>query len=236
VTPTLATYWRSRNETIQRSTLENLPGKRRPDIPVYVLTSRDTGSAAEDFAFLMQQTGRAKVVGDKTAGAGNTNAILALGGGYSLSVSIGRTFNPKTNQGWEGTGVQPDVQSAAGDAIDTAHRLALTALLEKATDAAQRTELSWTRDALDARRKPVVVAPAALQAMAGHYGVRTIVFSEGRLWYQRADGAEPIPLIPISPTEFAMGEGQRFQFVSSATGMEMRLLNTDGTQVAFPRQ
>jgi retinol-binding protein 3 len=238
VTPTLATYWRSRNETTQRATLENLPGKRRPDIPVYVLISRDTGSAAEDFAFLLQQTGRATLVGDRTAGAGHTNAVLGLGGGYSLSVSIGRTFNPKTNQGWEAVGVRPDVQAAAADAVDTAHRLALTALiekLEKAGGTALRTELGWTRDALDARRKPPAVDAKILQELAGHYGVRAIVFADGRLWYQRQEGAEKIPLTTLSATEFAMGEGQRMQFVRTGGSLELRLLNTDGSHVAFPR-
>src|SRR6185503_2257548 len=79
VVPTLATYFRPRNETLQRSTLASVPGRRRPDIPVYVLTSRDTGSAAEDFVFLMRQTGRATLVGDRTAGAGHTNVIVGLG-------------------------------------------------------------------------------------------------------------------------------------------------------------
>ena len=238
VTPTLATYSRSRDETIQRSTLETLPGKRRPDIPVYVLISRDTGSAAEDFAFLLQQTGRATLVGDRTAGAGNTNAVLGLGGGYSLSVSIGRTFNPKTNQGWEAIGVQPDVQAPAPDAVDAAHRLALTALIEKmekAGSTALRTELAWTRDALDARRKPPAVDAKALQDLAGQYGVRAIVFADGRLWYQRQEGAEKIPLTTLSATEFAMGEGQRLQFVRTGESRELRLLNADGSHVAFPR-
>ena len=236
VTPTLASYSRSRDETIQRSTLENLPGRRRPDIPVYVLTSRDTGSAAEDFAFLLQQAGRAKVVGDRTAGAGNMNAVLGLGGGYSLSVSIGRTFNPNTNQGWEAVGVKPDVPVPAVDALDAAHRIALTTLMEKASDPALRTELSWTRDALDARREPRRIDAATLQALAGQYGARAVVFADGRLWYQRAEGAERIPMIALSASEFAMGEGQRMQFVQSGSAWELRLLNSDGTHVAFQRQ
>lgn len=235
VTPTLASYSRSRNETVQRSTLENLAGQRRPAIPLYVLISRDTGSAAEDFAFLLQQTGRATLVGDRTAGAGNMNAVLGIGGGYSLSVSIGRTFNPKTNQGWEAIGVKPDVQAPAPDALDVAHRLAVTTLMDKASSPALRTELAWTRDALDARRKPPAVDATALQALAGQYGVRAIVVADGRLWYQRQEGAEKIPLTTLSATEFAMGEGQRMQFVRTGGSLELRFLNTDGTHVAFPR-
>ncbi len=236
VTPTLSTFSRSRNETIKRSTLESVPGRRRPDIPLYVLISRDTGSAAEDFAFLLQQTGRATLVGDRTAGAGHTNAILAIGGGYSVSVSNGRTFNPATNQGWEGTGVQPAVKVSPSDAVVVAHRLALTSLLEKSTDPLVKQELSWTRDALDARVTPVTVNAAALRALAGQYGVRFVTFADGRLWYQRAAEAEKIPLLPLSSTEFAMAEGQRLRFVTQGGVVEMQMRNTDGTHVAFSKQ
>jgi hypothetical protein len=235
VTPTLASYSRSRNETIQRATLETIPGKRRPAIPVYVLTSRDTGSAAEDFAFLLQQTGRATLVGDRTAGAGHMNAVLGIGGGYSVSVSIGRTFNPRTNQGWEGTGVQPDVRAAAADALDTAHRLALSALIEKAGDPGVRQELSWTRDALAARKSPVSVDDKTLKSYAGQYGVRFITFADGRLWYQRAADAEKMAMLPLSASEFAMSEGQRLEFSVRGGTTEMRMLMPGGPPVPFIR-
>jgi ketosteroid isomerase-like protein len=235
VTPTLATYSRSRNETIQRSTLESVPGKRRPDIPVYVLTSRDTGSAAEDFAFLLQQAGRATLVGDRTGGAGHMNAVLGIGGGYSVSVSIGRTFNPKTNQGWEGTGVQPTVRASAADALSTAHRLAISALIDKATDPAVKDELSWTRDAIDARKSPPVVDDKTLNSYAGQYGVRVISFGEGRLWYQRAADAEKIPMVAVSAAEFAMGEGQRLEFEVNGGTAVMRMLTAGGPPVSFTR-
>jgi hypothetical protein len=201
-----------------------------------VLTSRDTGSAAEDFAFLLQQTGRATLVGDRTAGAGHTNAILGIGGGYSVSVSIGRTFNPTTNEGWEGTGVQPTVRAAAADALATAHRLALTALIEKSTDAALRQELAWSRDVIDARLKPIVVDEQTLKSYTGKYGVRFFTLADGRLWYQRAADAEKIPLTAVSANEFAMGEGQRFRFVVQGASIEMQMLMTDGTHVPFARE
>ena len=236
VTPTLHTYSRPRNETIQRTTLESVPGKRRPTIPLYVLTSRDTGSAAEDFAFLLQQTGRATLVGDRTAGAGHTNAILGIGGGYSLSVSIGRTFNPKTNEGWEGVGVQPTVKVAAAGALDTAHRLALTALIEKTQDAAVKQELAWTREALEARRTAVVVDAKTLQSYAGQYGTRFIRFEQGRIWYQRAEGAELLLLLPLSATEFAGGEGQRIRFETAGGTLQLRMLMTDGTSLTYARE
>jgi hypothetical protein len=123
----------------------------------------------------------------------------------------------------------------APDAFVTAHRLALTALIEQTKDPSQRQELLWTRDALDARVKPVVVDAPTLARYAGQYGVRRISSADGRLWYQRADDAERIPLTTVSATEFAMGEGQRFQFVVQNGGVEMRMLNPDGTFAAFPR-
>ena len=236
ITPTLHSYSRPRNETIERTTLATVPGKRRPAIPLYVLVSRDTGSAAEDFAFLLQQTGRATLVGDRTAGAGHTNAIMSLGGGYSVSVSTGRTYNPKTNQGWEGVGVQPQVKVTPADALDAAHRLALTTLMDKANDESLKRELSWTRDAIDARRSGAAVEARTLQSYAGKYGARFIRFERGRLWYQRAEDAELIPLVSLSPSEFAMGEGQRFHFVTSDGRVEMRMLSTDGSHLAYVRE
>ena len=236
VIPTLHTFTRSRNETIERTTLASVPGKRRPAIPLYVLTSRDTGSAAEDFAFLLQQTGRATLVGDRTAGAGHSNAVMVIGGGYSMSVSIGRTYNPKTNKGWEGTGVIPEIAAPPAEALGAAHRLALTALIAKTTDAALQKELVWNRDALDARTSPRAVDERTLRSYAGKYGTRFIRIDRGQLWYQRAESAELIPLTALSATEFAMGEGQRFQFVVSAGKIEMRMLSTDGSHLAYARE
>jgi hypothetical protein len=152
-----------------------------------------------------------------------------------VSISIGRTFNPKTNAGWEGTGVQPQVRAAAADALEVAHRLALSALIDRASDPAVRRELTWTRDAIDARRTPPAIDAAILRSYAGHYGPRIVSVGGGRLWYQRAAEAVKIAMTPLSASEFAMSEGQRVKFVASGDGVEMQMLMPDGTSVAYAR-
>jgi hypothetical protein len=43
-------------------------------------------------------------------------------------------------------------------------------------------------------------------------------------------------MIAVSPSEFAMAEGQRLRFVATAGTTEMQLLNADGTHVAYRRE
>jgi len=91
---------------------------------VYLLTSRRTGSAAEHLSLSLKRTKRATLIGETTAGAGHYGGTAPLGHGYSAFIPVGRTFDPDTNQGWEGTGVKPDVEVPADKALDEALKLA----------------------------------------------------------------------------------------------------------------
>jgi hypothetical protein len=93
---------------------------------VYLLTSKRTASAAEHLSMSLQRTRRATLVGETTAGAGHYGGMLPLDKAvtYSAFIPVGRTFDPDTNKGWEGTGVKPDVAVPADKALDEALRLA----------------------------------------------------------------------------------------------------------------
>ena len=101
-----------------------VPGKRMQDVPLYILTSRKTFSAGEAFAYILQQFGRATVVGEKTPGGGRHNAYVDIGGGLQASISISDVVHPKTNSSWQGVGVIPDVAVLAEQALETAQRIA----------------------------------------------------------------------------------------------------------------
>lgn len=99
---------------------------------VILLTSNATRSAAEHFSLSLQRTRRAILIGETTAGAGHFGGMAPLGHGYVAFIPVGRTYDPDTNQGWESTGVRPDVQMAADKALDEALRIAGSKLTAEA--------------------------------------------------------------------------------------------------------
>lgn len=134
------------SDTTTESTTVDVAGKRMPDVDLYVLTSNRSGSACESFPFTLQQHGRAKIVGERTAGAGYNNAIIPLGRGLELSVSVGTAIHPKSGKGWEAVGVQPDIAAPADRALDAARAEALrkkNAPIPTAEDEVRRVEREW---------------------------------------------------------------------------------------------
>lgn len=98
--------------------------KRLQKVPVFYLTSKLTRSAAEHLAMALQRTHRGVVVGEVTAGAGNFGAPMPIGARFSAFIPFGRSYDPDTNRGWEGTGITPDTSVPAADALDEALRRA----------------------------------------------------------------------------------------------------------------
>jgi C-terminal processing protease CtpA/Prc len=88
--------------------------------PVYLLTSRKTGSAAEHFAAALKFTKRATLVGEPTAGAGHFGTNVPIDDHFVAFIPFGRTYDPATGKDWEAVGVQPDVRVEASLALETA--------------------------------------------------------------------------------------------------------------------
>jgi C-terminal processing protease CtpA/Prc len=87
------------------------------DIPVYVLTSKETFSGGEDFAYTTQALKRGIIVGEVTGGGANPASPVDLGHGLIAIIPFGRSENPITKTNWEGRGVQPDFTVPAKDAL-----------------------------------------------------------------------------------------------------------------------
>jgi len=94
------------------------------DAKVYLLTSKDTFSAAEHLSLSLKRTGRATLIGETTGGGAHFGGMVPMGSGYAAFIPVGRTFDPDTGKSWEGTGVAPDVAVPADKALDEALRLA----------------------------------------------------------------------------------------------------------------
>ena len=112
------------NDTHQYWTLPWIPGTRFVDQPVYVLTSHQTFSGAEEFTFDLQTQKRATIVGETTGGGAHPVEGMPAGDHFTIGVPFGRPINPITKGDWEGKGVEPDVKVSAADALATAEKLA----------------------------------------------------------------------------------------------------------------
>jgi Peptidase family S41/N-terminal domain of Peptidase_S41 in eukaryotic IRBP len=116
-------------QTKQFWTLAHLPGDRYLDRPVYVLTSKETFSGGEDFAYSLQAQGRAEVIGETTGGGAHPTSGHPVTPTLALLIPHARSVNPVTGTNWEGTGVTPDLAVPADEAFDVAYGKALRHLL-----------------------------------------------------------------------------------------------------------
>ncbi|MEK6154492.1 S41 family peptidase [Flavobacteriaceae bacterium 3-367] len=215
-------YWRQTDQTTQTWTLPYVPGKRRPDLDVYVLTSKYTFSAAEEFTYNLKNLERATIVGETTGGGAHPVDRVAASDKFVLQVPIGRAINPITNTNWEGTGVVPDINVPSDKALLTAHIKALENLKREHADVALTYD--WHLPALRAKEQPISVAKKTLEAYVGKYGPRKITLENGKLFYQREEGPK-YKLNPMSDVLFSIEEIPYFRvhFLKSEAGKTQAL-------------
>lgn len=183
-------YYRPTDEHTQTWTLPFVPGQRRPDMDVYVLTSNRTFSAAEEFSYNLRNLERATLIGETTGGGAHPGGTQIATDRFTVWVPTGRAINPITKTNWEGTGVEPHIEVPAPEALVTAQLTALEKLIEKEEDDDIKMSLDWALQSLKAESKPVHLDAEILKSYVGSYGARQITFEEDKLYYQRKGNAK----------------------------------------------
>ena len=90
-------YERHEEKNFQNRVIPYLPGRRLPELPVYVLISPRTASAAEEFAYSLKMMERAVIIGETSRGAANPVNDFPIEKSFVISVPIGRPINPISN-------------------------------------------------------------------------------------------------------------------------------------------
>ena len=227
---------RSGGEKFTRYTLAEVPGPRRTDVPVFVLTSGYTASAGEDFAFVLKNLGRAQVIGQATAGAGHNNALLDAGRGFAVSISFTRVADPKTGAEWERIGVQPNVVVDQADALLTAQSLALKSIAARSgADAEQQQLVGGVLEWVEGQLHPRSVAASTLASYAGEYeGGRKMWVVGERLLYSVRPGAPADTLVALSDSTFAK-MATRIAFEKAPTGSTQVRITAGGSSLTYSK-
>ncbi len=143
-------YWRENDVTEQYWTLPYVPGIRIVDQPIYILTSKDTFSAGEEFSYNLQTRQRATLVGETTAGGAHPGSPYRLHPHFEVFIPNGRAINPITGRNWEGVGVQPDISIIQDQALKVAYRMALKSIIERINEPISKPFKSLLEEAMAA--------------------------------------------------------------------------------------
>ena len=182
---------RMEGKTFQSWTPAYVSGPRLDKADVFVLTSRRTFSAAEEFAYDLQSLKRATIVGETTRGGGHTvsrqrNEELKI----EFDVPNTRAVNPVTKTNWEGKGITPDVPCPAEQAFDKAYALALAKLHEKAPTSGNKK--AWLKGLLGYQEgiaNPRPISPVEMDAYKGSYGQAQVFVENGSLFISESSGS-----------------------------------------------
>jgi hypothetical protein len=211
---------------------EALYPRPRLDIPLYLLISGRTASAAEAMAYTLQAAGRAIVVGEVSSGAANPGGEFPAGDGFNVFVSIGTPVNPVTRTNWEGKGVQPDVHVPAEQALRRAQILALEEVLARQSDESEMVDTRWVLEAL--RTGGAARPGSPLSDYVGRYTGAVVSADSGNLLLRR-DRRPPWTLIRVKGDVFFVKDEpfRRVEFERGPAGdiKRFQLLTSNGRSI-----
>lgn len=194
-------YDREKDELTEGWTASPVPEKSLSEVPLYVLTSGRTASAAEEFAYATKAFKIGTVVGQRTVGAAYRTGSFPIGNDFILRISIAAPISPVTNGNWEGTGVDPDIKVDATDALLVAQIHALEVLKSERAGEDDVFDLDWALMEVRAQLSPPQLSERELKGFVGTYGSRKIAYEKWNLFYQLEDRAK-VKLIPLTETVF----------------------------------
>lgn len=231
-------YNRSKDETRQFHTQVWVHGKKIPDVPVYVLTSSRTFSAAEEFTYNLKMLKRATIVGEVTGGGAHPVSPEPLAEGFVVALCKERAINPISGTNWEGIGVEPDIDATATEALAKAHIHALETLLAKSTSEDERAKRQWELDNVKAMYTTLTIPPLELERFNGRYGGYVVRYENNCLTYTMR--GFPGKLIPISSTRFVdldNGDNVHLEFIAGENNdLSLKVIyRDDGNVMIFPR-
>ncbi len=206
-------YWRSSDKYTQNWTLPYVPGNRMAETDVYILTSANTFSAAEEFTYNLKHLKRATVIGETTGGGAHPGDFKVVNDHFVAFIPYGRSTNPVTKTNWEGTGVIPHIETSAKEALTTAKFKALERLSEQHGDAGGDL-YRWYLASEKAKLHPVTIDEETLKSYAGVYGPRTLLLENNQLYYQRGEGPKLLlKALDIDLFELAVDNSFRMKLI-----------------------
>lgn len=185
-------------------------------MPLYILSSKKTFSAAEDFSYAMQQAKRATIVGEVTGGGAHPMMPFSVGQGFVISVPFARSLNPVTNTDWEGTGVIPDFKVEATKALTKAQELIFRERQKTAETKEEKQKQEYLINLLHVNGDLSSLPLNEFYKFVGTYGP-LVIYREGNKLFCNITGTIT-ELAHISKNLFVLDGGAQIEFIKDSKG------------------
>lgn len=136
-------------------------------MPVYILTSKRTFSAAEGLAYTLQSLRNSSIIGDTTRGGAHLTRSFSLGNGFVGFIPYMREENAVTKTDWEGTGVIPDISTRGSDGLTVAMETILHKKLATATNETEERKIKYIINYNRSKYSSVIVDPVEASKFIG---------------------------------------------------------------------
>lgn len=168
--------------------------KKIPDnVPLYILVSNKTASAAEAVSYVLQQFKRAIIVGEQTSGKANPGELFIINDFLYMMVPTGSFNVLPTGKNWEGTGVTPDIKIDQSKALAKSMAEICTQLENRDPNEEHKQIYRWLLPEYEAQLNPEVPSIDFINKIVGNYeDDRKIIFEDRVLYYVNKSGAKKI--------------------------------------------
>ncbi|MCX6303499.1 MAG: S41 family peptidase [Bacteroidetes bacterium] len=171
--------------TVKDSLIIKIP----KDIPLYILVSNKTSSAAEGFAYTLQQYKRATIIGEQTKGEGNPGELFVINEDLYIMIPTIEGINPVSKKSIDGIGVTPDINIVSSKALTKA-KLEIYSTLAATTNIKELKLLyQWQIPYLENELNPVPLTESIINSVVGEYeGGRKVIYENGIVSYINSEG------------------------------------------------
>lgn len=204
-------FSRSIQEFISETEFDSLKNatpscQRLETVPLYILTSNGTFSAAEGFCYDLKEKDRAQIIGTKTKGGGHSGSSIPLSNGFLAFIPDNGKNSPV-----EGVGISPDIETPQSQALLIAQKEIINKFMNASSDSSLQAEYQWSIQTLESELANSSINEEVVKDYLGEYsGGFKVDFIGTELFISQEKNKMKSKLLPIDGSYYVLFDNTDF--------------------------
>lgn len=209
------------------------------EMPLYILTSNRTFSAAESFAYTLQSLKKAVIIGNTSRGGAHATRSFSIGNGFVAFIPYLRGENVTTKTDWEGVGVVPDIKTEDNNCILTAQNYFLNQKLLTEKDEKEKRKINWQINFNKSKSSTVILNSSETTTFIGRFQEFEVSILENQLIFRDTNqkNSDPRKAIAVTNKLFQIGSDYQVEFIADTNNLcnSIKMYWDDGYEETISR-